>query len=122
MLRAYVGQADCCKEPLRAGHIYLRVASVVASKGSEDRIKQFLESLRRNDWSSLQAFNEWNSQKDNLVAHLIRCPNGQGILVAVIDPVELCANPYLLAKSPLDDKEMQHGTDLFDNAEWLALS
>jgi len=44
------------------------------------------------------------------------------MLVAVLDPVELHANPYLLAKSPLDEKETQHGTDLFDNAEWLALS
>jgi hypothetical protein len=122
MLKAYVGQADCCKEPLKSGHTYSRVASVIASEGSEDRLKRFLESLGRHDWTILLTFNEWTSQKDNLVAHLIRCPSGRGMLTAVLDPVELYANPYLLAKSPLDEKEVHQIIDLLGDGEWRSLS
>jgi hypothetical protein len=122
MLKAYVGQADCCKEPLRTGHSYSRFASAIAGAESRDRLKRFLESLGRHDWATLRAFNEWSSQSDNLVAHVIKCPSGRGMMAAVIDPVDLYANPYLLAKSPLDEKEVQYFDDLLRDAEWLFLS
>jgi hypothetical protein len=121
-LKSYVGQADCCKEPLRTGHTYSRVASLIVAKGSQDRVQRFLESLKNHDWGTLRAFNEWSAQSDDLVAHVIRCPNGRGVLVAVLDPAELYANPHILAKRALDEKEIQHLIDLLGDAEWLPLS
>jgi len=122
LLKRYVGQADCCPQPLSIGHAYSQVASLIADKGSENRIRKFLECLKNLDWTSLRTFNEWSGQSDNLVAHVLRCPKGKGMCIAVIDPVELYANPYILAKIPLDEKEIQYLTEFLRDAQWLPLS
>ena len=122
MFRQYVGQADCCEVAPDVQHTYLPVASIVAAEGSEDGLKRFLESLGRHDWGSLRAFNQWSNQSDNVVAHVVRCPTGRGMLVAVLAPFDSHSSAYLLAKSPLDENEVRHVIQLLDRAEWLPLS
>jgi hypothetical protein len=110
-----------CKQGMSSSHRFAKVASVIAGVSEQPNISQLTDAIVHKDWQLLTSFNEWNGDRDNLVAYVIACPAGGGILAQIYDPVELYESSHHYREQILTQEETRALSEFIPVARWNQL-
>jgi hypothetical protein len=118
--RFLVGPCAQCEKSLEE-HDFVMFACTVANDLNKLRVEAFFNSIRCRDWRALSKFTEFEGDKNNLEAFVIRCSPG-GVLMVLWSPFELCEDDQLRMQANLSAAEMREIEELVPKKFWTAAS
>jgi hypothetical protein len=102
-------------------HQFAIIGTTVVGEQDKPRVAQFFGRIKRHEWNDLIQFKDWQSDRDNLVAYLIACPGGGGMVVAVRSPFELYDRDEVLLLVTLTPEEQSVLSQLVPAEDWQRL-
>lgn len=102
-------------------HTYAHFAVTVFGDDVAARVKEFLAICEEHRWEEVQRFQEFDANRDALVAYAMRCSSGR--LAALIErsPYETYESDRLIACDVLDDASGRQLEKLVAQTDWRKL-
>lgn len=121
MLSRKVGKCDLCGQALPARHTYAKFASTIADKERIPQVEEFFLKLEKHDWKALHTYNEFDGSKNAVVAYVIACPQGGGMVVGIRSPAEFYESDEVHAQEMVPPAEITTISKLLSSGEWRPL-
>jgi len=119
-LKKLLPTCSVCKAATDA-HEFAVIGTTVIGDQEKPRVTQFFGHVKRHEWNDLNQFKEWQSDRDNLLAYSIACPNGGGMVVAVRSPFELYDTDEVCLQETITPEEQVAISRLVPPADWQPL-
>lgn len=119
-LRRMVPICSACNGNIES-HKFAVIGATVIGHQEKPRVTQFFGHFKRHEWNKLHQFNDWQSDRDALVAYSIACPNGGGMVVAIRSPFELYDTDELYVRETVTADEQSAIAKLVPANDWYLL-
>lgn len=104
-----------------SSHSFGVIATTVIGDREKPRVTEFLGHVKRHEWNSLSRFKDWQSERDHLVAYVITCRKGGGVVFVVRNPFELYDADEALLEEALTPEDLAAVSGLVPEGEWQTL-
>ena len=119
-LRNLISECAICALNLE-GHSYVELATTVIDVGLKDRMAEFLSRVRQHEWEKLTEFNDFQGDRDDLVAYAITGPHSDGMVIVIRDPFDLYEGPEMLIRDTLVAAEIASICTVLPSDAWKQL-
>jgi hypothetical protein len=120
VLRKLLTKCPACTNEA-GGHRFAELATVIIGDQERPRLTAFFSHLRGHEWSKLIEFKDWRPDRDILVGYALRCPSGDGLVVAVKSPYELYSPYEIFLQEAVTPMELEGFNKLLPELEWRAI-
>jgi hypothetical protein len=103
-------------------HSYALFATTVAVTDRGSRLREFLDTLKKNDWAKAMEFQEFEGSQDAAEAYAVRCVSGPVILLIIRSPFELFEPGEILSREVLEPSSGKALVRLIQPDAWANLS
>jgi hypothetical protein len=116
-LKKLLTSCSACKASLDSHHFAI-IGTTVVGDQYKPRVTHFLHHVKKHEWNDLSQYKDWQTDRDNLVAYFIACPNGGGVVVVVRSPFELYENDEVYLQEMLTPEELPAISKVVSPGEW----
>jgi hypothetical protein len=103
-------------------HDYAHFAVTILVEEKRGRVKEFFEACEERQWEEAQRFQEFDPQRDAIVAYALRCATNRLAFVMERSPFEVYESDRLVACDVLDEASGQRLEQIIARNNWRRLS
>ncbi|MCI0338536.1 MAG: hypothetical protein L0226_13250 [Acidobacteria bacterium] len=103
-------------------HFYALFAMTVIDDDCRKRVREFFDACDDRDWQGARMFQEFDADRDAVVAYVMRCETGRIALMLELSPYEYYESDRVFACDVLDDETGRELHRHIAQSNWRRLS